>query len=242
MIHSVFPGSIRFVLLLIIFVFAGTSPAKADKNNKFEINIARFTGPGGAYLRSASNEWDKHNIAGARQLLDAAIKADKELWPAYFMRGQAWWLLGKNQLALQDINEAARLKPQFTRTFIIRAQILQELGRCTEALADLNQVIKIRSTPQSLAFALNRRAALHINCRNTAIYDPRKALEDATNAYNLDGLAIYLDTLAFAHAVNGDFDSAIQCEKKAIASGRLDADELKRAQGRLASFERRKNP
>ena len=158
------------------------------------------------------------------------------------MRAQAWWILGKYDLALQDFNAAARLKPQFTRTFIIRAQIYQALGRCAEGLADLNQVIKIRSTPQSLAFALNRRAALHIFCRNTAIYDPKKALEDATQAYKLDGLAIYLDTLATAYAANGDFDSAIQYEKKAIASGRLDADELKGAQKRLAHFQRRQRP
>ena len=55
----------------------------------------------------------------------------------------------------------------------------------------------------------------------------------------MDGLAIYLDTLALAYAVNGDFDSAIRYEKKAIDSGRLDADELKSAQRRLAQFERR---
>lgn len=234
--------SFLFLSVLFVISFVSVVTVKADKNNKFELNISRYTGTSGAYLRGALNEWDKGNIAGAKQLFDAAIKADKELWPAYLMRAQTWMHFGKYDLALQDCNAAARLKPQFTRTFIIRAQIYQALGRCADGLADLNQVIKIHSTRESVAFALNRRAALHINCRNTAIYDPKKALEDATKAYKMDGLAIYLDTLATAYATNGDFDSAIQYEKKAIASGRLDADELKGAQARLASFQRRQGP
>jgi len=236
MIHYCRSVSLFVVLLITFFLVVNV---KADKNNKFELNISRYTGMSGAYLSGGLNEFDKGNMGGARQLFDAAIKADKELWPAYFMRAQVWMQARKYELALQDINAAARIEPHFTRTFIVRAEIYEALGRCAEGLADLNQVIKIHSTPQSVAFALERRAALHINCRNTPVYDPKKALEDATKASNMDGLAIYLDTLALAYAVNGDFDSAIRYEKKAIDSGRLDADELKSAQRRLAQFERR---
>jgi tetratricopeptide (TPR) repeat protein len=232
----------RFRLVLPLIVFILVVPAKADKNNKFYLNIDRYTGMSGAYFRSAIAEWDKGNIGGARQLLDAAIKADKQLWPAYLMRAEAWMQFGKYDLALQDCNAAARLKPQFTRTFIVRAQVLEALGRCPEGLADLNQVIAVHSTPESVAFALDRRAWLRIVCRNTAVHDPKKALEDATKACHLQRLAVYVDTLGLAYAANGDFDSAIRYAKEAIATGRLEPDELKRVQMRLAGYQRRQLP
>ena len=231
-----------FLAALLLIGFGSVVPARGDKNNKFELNVDRYTGTSGAFLRGAISEWDKGNIAGARQLLDAAIKADHELWPAYLMRAQAWMRAGKYDLALQDCNAAARLKPQFTRTFIIRAQIYAALGRCADGLADLNQVIAIHSTPESVAFALDRRASLRVACRNTAVHDPKKALEDATKACKLQRMANYLDTLALAYAANGDFDSAIRYVKEAISSGRFEPDELKRAQIRLANYQRRQGP
>jgi len=239
MLHRRYSRVFSLVLALISFL---PLPAKADKNNKFEINISRYTGPSGAYLRGGIDQWDKGNIAGAKQLFDAAIKADHELWPAYLMRAQAWMHFGKYELALQDCNAAARLKPQFTRTFIVRAQIYEALGRCGEGLADLNQVIKIHSTPDSVAFALNRRAWLRLACRREGIHDPKKALEDAADACRFQRLAIYVDTLGAAYAANGDFNSATRCAKEAIATGRLEPDELKRAQAHLALYERHKGP
>ena len=227
--------------VLLVMTVGSVVTAKADKNNKIYIHVGRYAGASGACLRSAIAEWDKGNVGGARNLLDAAIKADNQFWPAYLMRAQAWMQFGKYHLALQDCNSAARLKPQFTRIFVVRADIYRALGRCAEALADLNQVIKIRETRQSTALALSTRAVLRLDCWDTA-NERKQALKDAAQAYKMDGRAVYLDILAIAYAANGDFDSAIQSEKKAIATGRLDADELKRVQTRLASFEQRKVP
>jgi hypothetical protein len=49
-------------------------------------------------------------------------------------------------------------------------------------------------------------------------------------------MADYIDTLAFAYAVNGDFESACRYEKRAIDSGRFLPDELKHAEERLAYY------
>lgn len=230
----------RSLFLVVTCLFIAANSARADKNNKFEINLSRYKGNSSAYFIRAMDAWDKNNMAAARQLLDAAIKDDSALWPAYLMRAQVWVRFGKYNEALQDCNAAARLKPQFTRTFIVRAHIYRALGRCAEGVADLDKVIAIHSTPESVAFALSSRAWLRANCQNTAVHDPKKALEDAIRACKLDGwhMADYVDTLALACAVNGDFESAIKYQKQAIASGRFEPGELKEAESHLDYYEK----
>ena len=231
-------------LSLVTTVCLLPASAKADKNNKFELNVSRYNGNSVVYFDRGLSELDKGNLAGARQAFDAAIQADKELWPAYLSRARVFLQLGKYDQALQDCNAAARLKPQFTRTFITRAQVYRALNRCVEGLADLDRVIAIHSTPDSVALALTNRAWIRASCHNPGVYDPKKALEDATTACNLDGwhMADYIDTLALAYAANGDFDSAVRYEKKAIDSGRLLPDELKNAQKRLAYYQKHEAP
>jgi len=232
----------RYVVIIVCFLSAAIS-ARADKNNKFELNLARYRGNSVAYFDRGLTEFDRGNLAGARQGFDAAIGADNQLWPAYLMRAQVFQQLQKYDQALQDCNAAARLKPQFTRTFIIRAQIYWALNQCAAGVADLDRVIAIHSTPESVAFALSIRARLHANCQNSPSHDPKKALEDASKACQLDGwhMADYIETLAFAYAVNGDLDSAIRYEKRAIDSGRLLPEELKAAEKRLDYLQKRQS-
>jgi len=232
----------RYLVIIVCLLSAAVS-ARADKNNKFELNLSRYRGNSVVYFDRGLTEFDKGNLAGARKGFDAAIGAANQLWPAYLMRAQVFQQLRKYDRALQDCNAAARLKPQFSRTFIIRAQVYWELNRCAEGLADLDRVIAIHSTPESVAFALSIRARLHAICQKGPAHDPRKALEDATKACELDGwhMADYIETLAIAYAANGDFDSAIRYEKKAIDSGRLLPEELKNAEKRLDSLQKRQS-
>src|SRR3982751_3793797 len=124
---------LKFIRTFVVLCLLGTPmSARADKNNKFELNVSRYNGVAVAYFDRGLTEMDKGNYLGARQAFDAAINADKELWPAYLTRGQVFLHLGKYDQALQDCNAAARLKPQFTRTFITRAQIYRALNRCAE--------------------------------------------------------------------------------------------------------------
>jgi tetratricopeptide (TPR) repeat protein len=231
-------------LIVLVSLLSGVSTAKADKNNKFFFSVERYSGNGVVYFHRAVRELDRGNLHGGQQALESAVRADPKMWPAWFMLAQVNMELGKYNLALQNCNEAARLKPQFKRTFVIRAQIYASLGRCSEGLADLDRVISLHANDEVDAFALDVRSRLRTNCSNTAVHDPRKALEDATLACKLDGwhMAIYLDTLAKAYAANGEFDSAIRYEKKAIGSGRFLPDELQRAEKHLASFEKHQGP
>jgi tetratricopeptide (TPR) repeat protein len=235
------PLSARSAGLLIALFLGTVVSAVADKNNKFYFRVDRYSGPGVAYFDRALKEIDRGNLEGAIRALDAAVKADPQMWMVWFARGQVYMQLRKYDSALLDINEAGRLKPQFKRTFVIRAEIYRDLGRCADALADLDRVISLHGNDQVDAMALTTRAWIRAGCQTSAIHDPRKAVSDATAACNLDAwhTANYIDTLAYAYAANGDFRSAVNYERKAIDSGKFLPDEMKRAQEHLAYYEKR---
>jgi tetratricopeptide (TPR) repeat protein len=233
---------LRRVAILAGLVLLGlSSGAFADKNNTFYVSTTgRFYGESVAYLKRGTDCLARGDLNGARQSFDVAIRIDKKIWPAYLDRAIVYQQQGNLKQALADVNEAARLKPQFFRTFIARASIYGSLGRCAEAIADLDRVISFHANPEMDAVALNLRAALRANCQKTSVHDPKRALEDAKKACDLDGwhMANYLGTLAVAYAANGDFASAIRYQKQAIDSGRYLPDELKHAQARLAAYQK----
>jgi tetratricopeptide (TPR) repeat protein len=225
------------IILLLCWI---SQNANADRDNAFYVNTwIHFRPEAVPYLTRGAQLLQKDDLKGARQNLDAAIRADPKMWPAYFDRAQVFAQEGKWELALQDCNTAARLQPKFYRTFIVRAKINSALGRCREALADLNRIISFRPDPESEALALNRRAWLRVTCRDSTIRDPKRALADAKAACKLPAQpqATYFETLAACCAANGDFESAIRYEQQAISSGRLTNSELQTAEKHLARYQ-----
>ncbi|MFL6515475.1 MAG: hypothetical protein ACJ8M1_10680 [Chthoniobacterales bacterium] len=91
------------------------------------------------------------------------------------------------------------------------------------------------------AMALAARTLIRAGCENSAVHDPKKAVDDATAACKLDGwrMADYVNALAYASAANGDFNSAAQYERKAIDTHRLSPEAAKAAQQRLPYYEKR---
>ena len=68
-------------------------------------------------------------------------------------------------------------------------------------------------------YSLQRFAWHSATSEDPAIRNPQKALEYAKKAVELSSQPVhsYLDTLAEAYYVNGQFDKAIETEKKAIS-------------------------
>jgi membrane associated rhomboid family serine protease/Tfp pilus assembly protein PilF len=70
-----------------------------------------------------------------------------------------------------------------------------------------------------LADAHNNLAWLYATCEDTKYRDPKAALEHATVAVDLSKWkeGTFIDTLAEAHYVNGDYQQAVEIQKKALA-------------------------
>ena len=225
---------------LILFLCALTGRASADKNDRFYVRAyGRFYADSVPYLNKGMELIEKGNWLGARGYFDAAIRIDKTIWPAYIDRALVLEHAGQWGLALQDCDTAAHLRPDFYRTFIMRANIYLHIGRCRDGLTDLNRVISFHGNPETDALALNGRALLRAICRD-AVREPKSALADANQACSLDAWshASYIGTLGIAYAANGDFDDAIRYEQQAINKGKYTDEELRAAQQRIALYRR----
>jgi tetratricopeptide (TPR) repeat protein len=228
---------------LIIPLLVAVTTANADKGDTFYISArGRFYMESLRAVNQGLEELDKGNTRGALQCFDAAIRIDKNNWGAYYNRAVAYYDTDQLQSSLQDCDTAARLRPDFHRTFIVRAEVYRRLGRCHEALNDLNRIVSFHANPETDALALSRRAVVRATCNDPIIRDPKQALADAKQACRMDPKAIYMVDLAIAYAANGDFESAIRNDQQAINSGRLRDEELHHAKDQLARSQRHERP
>jgi tetratricopeptide (TPR) repeat protein len=143
-----------------------------------------------------------------------------------------------SELAIQDCNELLRQYPYLVEAALLRASVDAKLGNYAQSLKEVDHIVSIRPRTDGLARALSQRAWLMLTARDSALHDAPQALKDAKQACNLmlwkD--ADMIDTLAVAYAANGDFDSAVKYEEKALRTKEITPEEAKTCQEHLASF------
>ena len=91
----------------------------------------------------------KERAASALQAAEAALKAKPNDLNARFARASAYFQLGENPKAIDDLNAVIKKAPQTTVAYQSRALAHARLGHKDEALADLAQFQKGDSTESS---------------------------------------------------------------------------------------------
>jgi tetratricopeptide (TPR) repeat protein len=132
-------------------------------------------------------------------------------------RAHAYQRLGDFARASSDITQAIQLKPDVPEGFTERGNLQAEQGHFAEALEDFRRAIEIDAKN---ADAHRTLAWLHATCSDRRYRDPKRALDLANNAASLSSPDDYLilDTLAAAKACAGQYDEAVELEKKALAT------------------------
>jgi tetratricopeptide (TPR) repeat protein len=145
-----------------------------------------------------------------------AIKLDPNLAVAHRGRGRVCHLLGELGEAIDHYDAAVQLSPNDGYAVACRADLLTDMGRYNEALRQYEHAIQI--DPRS-SQAQRGLAWLLATCPDETIRDPSTAIKRAEMAIRLeeqeDSLAF--DTLAAAHASNGDFGAAMKTLGHAIS-------------------------
>jgi S1-C subfamily serine protease/tetratricopeptide (TPR) repeat protein len=170
--------------------------------------------------------------------LDRAVKlklAYESL--ALACRGYVRHLMGDSTGAMGDFGQSLQQDRSLAVTYYFRALELTKQDNLTRAVGDLE--IAVRNAPK-FAEAHNYLALLRASCPRDSFRNGRKAIQHATQACELTKWQDWrtLDSLAAAHAEDGDFASAVKWAKKAVELA--PTEKIDAVRGRLTLYENRK--
>ncbi len=158
---------------------------------------------------------NKRDLDRAMADYDEAIRLDPSMAPAYLNRGIAFKEKGDLDRAMADFNDGSRINHGCAEAFINRGIAWREKGNNDQALADFDEAIRLESKN---AYAHCNRASLRASCPDERFRDGQMAVEDAKVACELRSWKEYwsLSCLAAAYAELGEFDEAVETQRKAI--------------------------
>jgi tetratricopeptide (TPR) repeat protein len=112
-------------------------------------------------------------IKGCTAIIQTGQQVIDRLATAYNNRGVAYRLKAEYDKAIEDFNEAIRLRPQSPTTFNNRAVAYRNKGDLDHALADYNEAIRLN--PNYIAALYNRGL----------LFDAKKEYERAIDDFNI---------------------------------------------------------
>ena len=149
----------------------------------------------------------------AIQAFSTAIEIIPRDYQAYNYRGVAWALMGKYDKALADYNKALEIRPRYAEAYNNRGFARTQNGDLSNALNDYARALEINPF---FVDAYNNKAWVLATCADQRFRDGGQAVRLAQKAVELKPDVASLDTLAAAYAAVGNFDAAIDTQKKAI--------------------------
>ena len=155
----------------------------------------------------------KHKYDEAIKAFSTAIEIIPRDYQAYNYRGVTWALKGDFDRAITDYNKALKIRPRYAEAYNNRGFSHTKMGALQLALNDYSRALEINPF---LVDAYNNKAWILATAADKRYRDGARAVMLAQKAIELKPHAPSLDTLAAAYAAVGNFESAIDTQKKAV--------------------------
>ncbi|CAN5564969.1 hypothetical protein BH10PLA2_BH10PLA2_36320 [soil metagenome] len=191
-----------------------------------------FNDRGAAYL-------EKKDTAKALDDFGAAIKLDPKDALALMNRASLYFSQNDYDKAITDYSAAITLDPKELEAYSGRAQAYERKKEYERALADHETALGL--DPQDVT-KMNNLAWIFATCPKQELRNGKKAVEYGLEAAKLTESKNpgVLDTLAAAYAEDGQFDLAVQTEKKALADAEFAKTSGEESKARLKLYEQKK--
>ena len=180
--------------------------------------VAFLAGPG---MGANEEDWVEKGLKLiSKQKYDEAIKAFStaiEIIPqdyqAYNYRGIARALKGDFNKAIADYNKALEIRPRFAEAYNNRGFAHTQMGDLKQALNDYTRALELNPF---FVGAYNNKAWILATAADKRYRNGAKAIMLAQKAVELKPDPVSLDTQAAAYAAVGNFEAAIDTQKKAV--------------------------
>jgi len=172
-------------------------------------------------VRAEEQDWfdkgiklmNQHRYDDAIKAFSTAIELIPRDYQAYNYRGVVQTLKGNFDEAIADYNQAIKIRPRFAEAFNNRGFAKTQRGDLRSAIEDYARALEINPF---FVDAYNSQAWILATCADQRFRNGSKAIILAKKAVELKPDAGSFDTLAAAYAAAGNFEAAIDAQKKAI--------------------------
>jgi len=155
----------------------------------------------------------KHRYDQAIKAFSTAIEIIPQDYQAYNYRGVARALQGDFDSAIADYDKALKIRPRYADAYNNRGFARTQTGDLQQALNDFSRALEINPF---FVDAYNNKAWILATADDKRFRNGARAIPLAQKAVELKPSAVSLDTLAAAYAAAGNFESAIDTQKKAV--------------------------
>jgi tetratricopeptide (TPR) repeat protein len=192
-----------------------------------------------AYYNRATAFQDKGDLDSALANYDKAVELKPANEDAYVGRAIIYLRAHEPDKAISECTTAIHLDPNAFLAYINRAKAYAQMKQYSLSSADLETATALSATRTHAA--LNSIAWFRATCSDPILRDGREAVKAAIKACershwrNLH----YIDTLAAAYAEAGDFEKAVEYEKKTLKMSKGRSRYEERARHRIKLYQQR---